>query len=86
MNVVDRRLRAAIATGADPKIVSPSGTRFAWRSVYGWDYQQNRSRRLWLEKVNWFRPLGLLTEYFTYAGSEKEFRDKHGRYSWEKAP
>jgi len=81
---VDRRLKLAMATKADPRVVSPQGTMFAWRPVYGWDYRTQSHRKLWLEKVIWFRPLGLLTEYSAYAGSEYEFRDLHGRYSWEK--
>lgn len=80
---IDQRLQLAIATNADPAVVSPSGTHFAWRPVTGWDYEMKCHRRLWLEKVIWFRPLGLLTEYSTYAGSEQEFHDKHGRYSWQ---
>jgi hypothetical protein len=80
---VDRRLEAAIATNADPAIVSPSGTRFAWTRVWGWDHVTRQHRWLWMERVIWFRPLDLLTEYATYAGSEKEFYNKHGRYSWQ---
>jgi hypothetical protein len=80
---VDRRLAAAIASNADPAVVSPSGVKFAVLPVWGWDYVARRHRRLWLEQVVWFRPLGLLTEYSTCAGSGREFYDKHGRYSWE---
>jgi hypothetical protein len=84
MNEVDRRLQCAIATNADPAVVSPSGVKFAWAPVSGWDYASRTHRQLWLERVIWFRPLGLLNEYSTYAGSEREFHDKHGRYSWQK--
>jgi hypothetical protein len=79
----DRRLQAAVATNADPAVVSPSGVAFAWFPVWGWDYVARRHRRLWWEKIIWFAPLGLLIEYSTYAGSEREFHAKHGRYSWE---
>jgi len=83
VNEVERRLNWAIQSNADPKKMSPSGTCFAWRPVYGWDYKLGDSRWIWLERVNWFKPLGLLTEYKTYAGSETEYRAKHGKYSWE---
>jgi hypothetical protein len=83
MNEVDRRLQWAIMFKADPKVVSPSGRMFAWFPVYGWDYQRQCRRRLWLEKVIWLNALRLGYEYFTYAGSESEFYEKHGRYSWE---
>ena len=72
MNIVDERLQYALVTNADPAVVSPSGTWFAWRPVYGWDYHRKCHRMIWLEKVAWFRPLGLLTEYFTAAGSETD--------------
>jgi hypothetical protein len=86
MNEVDRRLKNAVETNADPAVVSPSGIKFALFPVFGWDYVTRKHRRLWLEQVIWFRALGLLTEYFTYAGSEREFKDKHGRYSWQQEP
>lgn len=85
MSELDRILRNAIETNADPRIVSPSGTSFAWIPVFGWDHITKSHRKIWMERVIWFRPLGLFTEYSTYAGSEQEFHDKHGRYSWEAA-
>lgn len=78
-NPVDVQLQAAVETNADPAVVSPSRTWFAWRPVFGWDYRRRYHRFIWLERVIWFRPLGLLNEYFTYAGSEEELHDKHGR-------
>lgn len=83
-NEVERRLRIAIATKADPAVVSPTKTVFAWRPVYGWDVKTECFRKLWLEWVVRFRPLGLLSEYSAYKGSETEFLDRHGRYSWQK--
>ena len=83
MHEFDRRLDVAIAMNADPRVISPRGTAYAWRPVWGWDYAIQRQRWIWLERVNWFCCLGLTMEYFTYSGSEKEFHDKHGRYSWQ---
>jgi len=84
MTRTEHSLQQAIATNADPSIVSPSGTCFAWRPIYGWNHKTRSRTRLWLQNIIWFRPLGLLTEYSSYAGSEREFRDRHGRYSWQK--
>lgn len=83
MSEFDRRLRLAVTTNADPKVVSPTDVVFAWLPVFGWDHILRRHRRLWLERVVRFRPLRILTEYSTYAGSGREFHDKHGRHSWE---
>jgi hypothetical protein len=69
---------------ADPRAVSPSGFWFAWYPVFGWDFRQRCRRFIWRERVLWFRPFGLLTEYQTYVGSEAEHHDKHGCYSWER--
>ncbi len=72
MNEVEKRLKIAVGLNLDPAIVSPEDVKFAWFPVYGWDYVAETHRMLWLEKVIRFRPLGLISEYFTYAGSEKQ--------------
>lgn len=84
MNEVERALHIAITTNADPAIVSPEGVKFAWAPVFGWDHITRTHRSLWMEWVIWFRPLGLLTEYSSYEGSEKKFYDNHGYYSWQR--
>lgn len=46
----------------DPHVISPRGEWFAWRPVRlhtgGW---------AWMRRVWWFRPLGLVTEYYELA-------------------
>jgi hypothetical protein len=64
---VDRRLTAAMA--GDPRYQSREGRLFAWRPVWGWDYEAKCHKWLWLEEVTWFVPLGLFTEYFSVRGN-----------------
>ena len=61
MSEVDRQLRLATKHGLDPEIVSPRGTWFAWRPV---PLSYPRGKWAWLRRVRYFRPLGLLTEYY----------------------
>jgi hypothetical protein len=44
MNELDRRLQFAIATNADPRVVSPEGTAYAWRPVRAGMVRQDRDR------------------------------------------
>lgn len=73
----------AISANADPAVVSPTKIVFAWRPVWGWDFRKQCHRMIWLERVIRFTPLGMFHEYQTYAASEYEHHDKHGRYSWQ---
>jgi hypothetical protein len=67
---VGRRLEAAKA--GDPRYQPRDGRWFAWRPVWGWDYEAREHRFLWGEWVTWFRPLDLFYEYFTVRGSLRD--------------
>ena len=82
-NQFDQLLQNAINSGLDPAVVSPTVVLFCIRPVWGWDNEKRKFRWIWFEKVVRFGPFSLLNEYQTYAGSEKEHLDKHGRYSWQ---
>ena len=82
MNEVERRLQSALASGADPKVISPTKIIYKWLPVRGYDHQKRDHG--WIRgKLIRFTPLGMFHEYQTYAGSEEEYRDKHGHYSWQ---
>jgi hypothetical protein len=83
MNRLEARLQAAIENNEDPAIVSPTKIIFAWRPVYGYDWQKHEHCWIFWQRVIRFTPLGMFHEYQTYVGSEYKYRDKHGRNSWQ---
>lgn len=64
MSEFDRRLKAAVLMGLNPKEVSPEYVWFAWRPVWGWKPESKRHGWLWLRKVTAFCPLGMWWEYY----------------------